>query len=385
MVGEVGAATAKATQTARQTREAYEPEAPPNASEDSPSPSHRFEPPEDVNSVDYHTREHDLEPGYVPDDEQPVPSSPPVRYSPPTTAASVLAEAEYEGRRRPLSYGGMARFLVVLSILAGVVATINWQWSTITGLYQHLSHMESKPQTQASHEMPSAQPKFSGLAPQEQNTGRAPDAAAPNGQTAPAVAQRVVFYEEDPNDQQGRRYVGSAIWRTDTVSPASGFEPEPAVRADVEIPERRMTVTWSLRRNTDKALAASHTIEITFNLPADFPGGGIANVPGILMKQAEQARGTPLSELAVKVTNDSSSSGCPRWTLTCSTTCNSSKSVPGSTSRSSTPMAAAPSWRWKKAHQGTTPSPRLFAKGNEPAGALVGTGVCGRVSWEQVA
>ena len=36
MVGEVGAATAKATQTARQTREAYEPEAPPNASEDFP-------------------------------------------------------------------------------------------------------------------------------------------------------------------------------------------------------------------------------------------------------------------------------------------------------------------------------------------------------------
>ena len=303
VVGEVGAASAKATQTARQTREAYEPEAPPNASGDSPSPSPRFEPPEDLNSVDYHTREHYLEPGYVLDDEQSVPSSPPVRYSPPATAASVLAEAEYEGGRRPLSHGGMAQFLAVLSILAGVVATINWQWSTITGLYQHLSHIESKPQTQASHEMPSAQPKFSGLLPQEQNAGQATGAAALNGQTAPVVAQRIVFYEEDPNDQQGRRYVGSAIWRTETVSAASGFEPEPALRADVEIPERRMTVTWSLRRNTDKAVAASHTIEIVFNLPADFPGGGIANVPGILMKQAEQARGTPLSGLAVKVTN----------------------------------------------------------------------------------
>jgi hypothetical protein len=27
-----------------------------------------------------------------------------------------------------------------------------------------------------------------------------------------------------------------------------------------------------------------------FKLSADFPGGGIADVPGILMKQAEQAR-----------------------------------------------------------------------------------------------
>jgi hypothetical protein len=63
-------------------------------------------------------------------------------------------------------------------------------------------------------------------------------------------------------------------------------------------------MTWSIRRNTDKALPASHTIEIMFNLPADFPGGGISNVPGILMKQSEQARGTPLAGLAVKVTTN---------------------------------------------------------------------------------
>jgi hypothetical protein len=40
-----------------------------------------------------------------------------------------------------------------------------------------------------------------------------------------------------------------------------------------------------------------------FTLPSDFPGGGIANVPGVLMKASEQARGTPLAGLAVKVTN----------------------------------------------------------------------------------
>ena len=91
--------------------------------------------------------------------------------------------------------------------------------------------------------------------------------------------------------------------RTETVSPGAGLAPELAVRADVEIPERHITMTWSLRRNTDKALPASHTIEIQFTLPADFPGGGIANVPGLLMKQSEQARGTPLAGLAVKVTN----------------------------------------------------------------------------------
>jgi hypothetical protein len=117
------------------------------------------------------------------------------------------------------------------------------------------------------------------------------------------VAQRVVLYEEDSNDPQGKRFVGSAVWRTDTVSPGSGLAPELEVRADITIPDRNMSVTWTLRRNTDQALPASHTIEIMFNVPPDFPGGGIANVPGVLMKDSEQARGTPLAGLAVKVTN----------------------------------------------------------------------------------
>ena len=62
-------------------------------------------------------------------------------------------------------------------------------------------------------------------------------------------------------------------------------------------------MTFSIRRNIDPALPASHIIEVTFKSPADFPSGGISNVPGILMKQAEQTRGVPLSSLAVKRTS----------------------------------------------------------------------------------
>ena len=62
-----------------------------------------------------------------------------------------------------------------------------------------------------------------------------------------------------------------------------------------KFPEPSMAVTWALRRSADKA---AYTIETSFSLPADFPGGGIANVPGILMKQSEQARGTELAGIA---------------------------------------------------------------------------------------
>jgi hypothetical protein len=122
-------------------------------------------------------------------------------------------------------------------------------------------------------------------------------------QQVPAVAQRVVLYEEDPADPSGKQFIGSAIWRTETVTPGTGQAPDLAVRCDVEIPERRLAMTMSIRRNSDQALPASHTVEIMFNLPADFPFGGINNVPGILMKQAEATRGQPLNGLAVKVTS----------------------------------------------------------------------------------
>jgi hypothetical protein len=136
----------------------------------------------------------------------------------------------------------------------------------------------------------------------EPSSPQSPAAPGPATQAAVPAAQKVVLYEEDPADPNGKRFVGSAIWRTETVTPGPGQPPELAIRADVEVPERKLAMTWSLRRNTDKGLPATHTVEIMFKLPADFPSGGISNVPGILMKQAEQTRGTPLAGLAVKVT-----------------------------------------------------------------------------------
>ena len=152
---------------------------------------------------------------------------------------------------------------------------------------------------------------FSGTAPTQREATptrqKIPDRVGDprqSGTPTAAVAQRVVLYEEDPADPAGKQYVGSAVWRSETVSPGPGQPPEMAVRADIEIPERKIVMKWSLRRNNDKALPASHTIEIMFTLPADFSHGGIQNIPGILMKQAEQTRGVPLAGLAVKVTTN---------------------------------------------------------------------------------
>ncbi len=300
-VHDLGAATAKTAQSARDSYGAGSPQQFP--SEDSAGVSPRGRQPQfdaaGWDSANYDAHLHSLEPSYELEDEEPLmPQS--TRPLPPRA----MAEEEYESERPARSYRSLVRPLMALIVFVAVVATIVWAWPKFTGLYQYVSHIGTRQPSQTKTEAPASQPKFSGRVPQEQAQGQPSGSGTPGTQPAPAVAQRVVLYEEDPNDPQGRRYVGSAIWRTETVSPGAGLAPELAVRADLEIPERRMTVTWSLRRNTDQALPASHTIEIMFNLPADFPGGGIANVPGILMKQSEQARGTPLAGLAVKVTNN---------------------------------------------------------------------------------
>jgi hypothetical protein len=136
----------------------------------------------------------------------------------------------------------------------------------------------------------------------EFGTQQAPATPPPGALLDAGAAQKVVLYEEDRADPNGKRFVGSAIWRTETITPGPGQPPELVIHADVEVPERKLAMTWSFRRNTDKGLPATHTVEIRFKLPADFPAGGISNVPGILMKQAESTRGVPLAGLAVKVT-----------------------------------------------------------------------------------
>ena len=104
---------------------------------------------------------------------------------------------------------------------------------------------------------------------------KATDRIEPSIQAPPSIPQKAVLYEEDPNDPNGRKFIGTAVWRTQPVSPDRGQPNETAVRADVEIPERKLAMTWSLRPNTDKSLPASHcpSSEILKHRAAQIKGG----------------------------------------------------------------------------------------------------------------
>jgi hypothetical protein len=217
------------------------------------------------------------------------------RYAPPQQPVPRQRLAQDREPKKRVSVGTVFPFksaIAVGIVLILVGAAILWGKSlvtTVSGLFKPSATVVEAPKDAST---PLSKPKIPDRVGQPSST----DQVAP-------VAQRVVLYDEDPSDPKGKQYVGSVIWRTEAIKAAAGQPADIAVRADIDIPDRKFKMSISFRRNTDTSLPASHTAELTFVLPPDFAGGGVANVPGILMKSNEQARGTPLSALAVKVTD----------------------------------------------------------------------------------
>jgi hypothetical protein len=218
------------------------------------------------------------------------------RYAaPPQPRTRVAQDREPKKRARSGAVFPFKSAIAVGIVLILVGASILWGKSVVTGiggLFKPSNNAVVDNQKDKDNSPPLSKPKI-------------PDRVGQPSSTEPVapVAQRVVLYDEDPSDPKGKQYVGTVVWRTEPIKPAAGQKPDIAVRADIEIPDRKFKMTMSFRRNTDASLPASHTAELTFVLPPDFNGGGIANVPGIFMKSSEQTRGSPLAGLAVKVTD----------------------------------------------------------------------------------
>jgi hypothetical protein len=128
---------------------------------------------------------------------------------------------------------------------------------------------------------------------------RSGDFEAP--QFNPNLPQKVVLYEEDLANPNGMQFAGSAGWRIEPEPAAAGRKSGVAIRADIDIPERQMSVRLVMRRNDDKTLKASHTVEVVFSLQPGFVHGGIGNIPGLMVKQGETTRGVALNGVVVKV------------------------------------------------------------------------------------
>ncbi len=123
-------------------------------------------------------------------------------------------------------------------------------------------------------------------------------------QTAPvADGQKVFLYEERLGQTSPTAFQGTVTWSVQQGKGADG-RPEPSVQGLITVPDRGLTATITVSRNSDSSLPASHLIELAFQVPPNFEGGAIDNVQRVALKATEQDRGDALIAVPAKVTDD---------------------------------------------------------------------------------
>ena len=223
------------------------------------------------------------------------------------------AEAAFDRMSRPRGDGarplapqaapsraGRLRHVIVGSVVGAVVVTV-----AITAyVLRDRPEDFAKPRPAATAD----QPESAGKIVERIGGGTSGNTApARNGQQAMApanpplpVAQRAALLVQAPTStdpQAVATYVGTAVWRLDTVPAGQGQPNTIAVRADIDIPEAKLKASFVLTKNTDDALPASHLIDIRF-MPQ--PGSVVAGVKQIDAPQMRR-EDTPQGEAVAGV------------------------------------------------------------------------------------
>lgn len=122
-----------------------------------------------------------------------------------------------------------------------------------------------------------------------------PEAAADG---APSI-EKMLFYETSLGLEQQARYEGGVTWSEEVES--DGTASRPYIRAQIQVPERNLSIDMSIKLNGDQTLPVSHLIDINFSLPDDFEGGEIDQVTEVKMKNTEEQPGDRLVAISAKI------------------------------------------------------------------------------------
>ncbi|RVL55094.1 hypothetical protein [Sinorhizobium meliloti] len=133
--------------------------------------------------------------------------------------------------------------------------------------------------------------------------GRAASEAA-QPEVSVADGEKMFLYEERLGQSSPTAIPGTVAWSIKEESPGGDAKPEPAIQAQITVPDRGLTALMTIKRNADPSLPASHVIEFVFSLPESFEGGAIDGVQRVSMKRTEQDRGDPLIAVPAKITDD---------------------------------------------------------------------------------
>lgn len=151
------------------------------------------------------------------------------------------------------------------------------------------------------NEKPPAQPAPTQTPAQPATTPAAANTATDTASNQQAAPVKMFLYEERLGQASPTALEGTVTWsvKTDDQDGHKGK----MIQGDISVPGRKMSAIFTLRKNNDPTLPASHIIELTFSLPKEFEGRGIESVLRISMKEKEQEQGDPLVAVPAKITD----------------------------------------------------------------------------------
>ena len=135
-------------------------------------------------------------------------------------------------------------------------------------------------------------PAKTAIKPGEGTSTSAGTTGAANPQEQPGEA---TFYQARTDQQDEKVETGSVQWSVVKDKATAQHPEEIAVRGNVTIPDEKLSLRLTLRRNTDPSLPAAYLIEAIFIVPDDFEGKAIDNVHELTFKDSEQAPGQQLT------------------------------------------------------------------------------------------
>jgi hypothetical protein len=132
-------------------------------------------------------------------------------------------------------------------------------------------------------------------------TAASDDAAAQNT-GAIAVTQRAALLVEAPDEQdKTKTYVGTVVWRLESLSKGEGQPLATVVKADIDIPDAKFRGSMVLQKNLDPTLPASHTIELRFVPGAGSDIGPIQEINTPQIRAEGMPTGEPLAGVPVQI------------------------------------------------------------------------------------
>lgn len=229
----------------------------------------------------------------------------------PRAASERRPTAVYDDAETGGGAGRYVAWIVLALVVVGIAGVAYWQRDTLATMVATLTgdatgedeqkivdRVPGTDEPPAEAQPPATQP------PAAQSPAAQPPTAAPA--TPPAadsegerVAQALLV-EEGSGAGAPLTAGGLVDWSLIDDTDATGT-PSKVIEGQVRIPDKDLRLSLTIRRNLDQALPASHLVELVFAPGPNFPDGGIASVPGLLMKATPRSSGQPLVGAVVPV------------------------------------------------------------------------------------